>query len=159
MKYKKSDGGRKEAFPECKTREGDCVIRAIAIATQTSYKKVWREMFRIALISGNFPNSEEVSVQYLANKGWEETKLPRKPLIRINSTMMPQTNEWLICHIRHHWVALKEGVIYDIWDCRKNSVGDYQRVFRYYRKSNKLVTNKIPKWKLTLEKLRADLLG
>ena len=135
MKYIKSDAGRSKAFPEAKKKEGDCVIRAIAHATELSYKEIWNEMFAIALETGNFPNSEEVSVEYLKRKGWTETKLPRKPLIRINSTKLPQTDDWIICHIRHHWVAKKGNAIYDIWDCRKNSYGDYHRVFRYYTKN------------------------
>lgn len=137
MKYKKHDGGKKQAFPKTPLRSGDCVIRAIALATQKPYKEVWTEMFELAKNEGNFPNSEQISVMYLKQLGWTEHKLPKKPLVRINSSKLfhlTKSNKWVIFHVRHHWVACKQNTLYDTWDSRTNSWGDYQRVFRYYTK-------------------------
>ena len=58
MKYKKNDGGKKKAFPKTPLRSGDCVIRAITLATEKPYKEVWTEMSELAKVEGDFPNSE-----------------------------------------------------------------------------------------------------
>jgi hypothetical protein len=132
MKYQKSDGGRKQAFPNAEKRAGDCVIRSIAIATQQDYKKVWNDLFSIALETGNFPNTDIVCVTYLERQGWERIKFGKK-LVRLNSKFIPK-DKTIICHVRRHWVAMIDGTIYDTWDCRKNSWDDYNRVFSYYIK-------------------------
>ena len=89
MKYQKEDGGRKQAFPNADKRAGDCVIRSIAIATQQDYKKVWNDLFSIALETGNFPNADSTCVKYLEQQGWERIKFGKK-LVRLNSKFIPK---------------------------------------------------------------------
>lgn len=131
-----NDGGRAGAFPETSAKYkkiGDCVIRAIAIATERNYKAVWEEMFQTAKEIGMFPNSDEISHKYLFNLGWTEVKFG-KELVRMNSSRVKEQSigRWIICYIAGHWVAMKDGAIYDTWDSSENSMGDYSRVFRIY---------------------------
>lgn len=132
LQFKKNDGGRKKAFPKAKQRTGDCVIRAISIGTGLKYKKVWKDLFSVALETGMFPNSDEVSVTYLDKIGWERKKFGRN-MFRIKE--LPRKGTF-ICHIRGHWVTVIDGVLQDTWDSRVNSRGDSSRVFSIYYKGN-----------------------
>ena len=132
MKYLKNDGGRKIAFPNADNRAGDCVIRAISIATGNDYKKVWNDLFSISLQTGNFPNADSTCVAYLEQQGWERIKFG-KQMVRLTSNKIPK-DKTIICHTRGHWVAMIDGTIFDKWDSRTNSRGDSNRVFSYYIK-------------------------
>ena len=137
--YTYSDGGAKKAYPKLAKRTDNCVIRAIAHATQQSYKKVWKEMLDISSETGYFPNHKKVYVKYLEKYGFEEIKYGNKDA-RMNeigeSLAINYKNQWAILYIRKHLVAIKDNVVYDIWDSTKNSWGDTPRVFRSYVKTN-----------------------
>ena len=145
MHYKFSDGGKKATFPKTSLRSGDCVIRAITLATEQSYKKTWDEILDLSKELGDLPNSDKVATGYLNSLGWTEIKYPKAQLTRINSDSlkddrdalkkMPNASDWVIYHIRKHWVACKDDTLFDIWDSRYNSIGDYSRVFRVYTKN------------------------
>jgi|11BtaG_2_1085332.scaffolds.fasta_scaffold74724_1 hypothetical protein len=138
-KYTYSDGGAKKAYPKLAKRTGNCVIRAIAHATQQPYKKVWKEMLQISSETGYFPNNPKVSVKYLEKFGFEEIKYG-KSKIRMNdvgeSMAENLKNQWAILYIRKHWVAIKDNVVYDAWDSTKNSWGESPIVYRSYVKTN-----------------------
>jgi len=130
--FLKTDGGRKSAFPNSDRRAGDCVIRAITIATGKPYKQIWKELFSIALETGNFPNADSVCVTYLESEGWERVKFGKK-LVRMNSHKIPK-DKTIICHTRGHWVAMMNGIVNDTWDSTTNSMEKSNRVFSYYIK-------------------------
>jgi hypothetical protein len=133
-----SDGGAKDAFPKLAKRTGNCVIRAIALATEQPYKKVWNEMLEISAKTGYFPNHNKVSTLYIQKYGFQEIKYG-KTNIRMNELghafLKTRKNQWIILYIKRHWVSIKNNVIYDTWDSRKNSWGDSPRVFRAYVKN------------------------
>ncbi len=132
MKFIKNDGGRSKAFPQAKKRIGDCVIRSIAIATKKDYKVVWNDLFSLSKENGHFPNDDENCIAYIEKLGYQRIKFGKK-LVRINSKHIPK-DATIICHVRRHWVTMVNGDIHDTWDSRKNSIGDYSRVFSYYIK-------------------------
>ncbi len=140
ISFEKSDGGRELAFPESHALHkniGDCVIRAITIATEQDYKLVWDELFTIAKENGLFPNHFGVSVKYLEARGWSEVKFG-KELVRVNDPKVTELckNKWIICYIREHWVAMKDNTLHDIWNSSRNSTDEYSRVFRIYTKND-----------------------
>jgi hypothetical protein len=110
-------------------REGDCVIRAIAVATEKPYTEV-REALqaRAARYAGRYPNSwraglikrskkggynhDRVFGGYLKSIGWVYTK-PKEP-IYLRADMLPLGR--LVVLIRHHAVAVIDRVIHDMWD-------------------------------------------
>lgn len=140
MKWIKNDGGRLESFPEHykkkDSRIGDCVIRAISIATQQDYKKVWGDLFELGKEMGFMPNNEQTYVKYLADNGWNEIKFGKK-LVRLSFSEVTEMSKdrFIVCHTAGHLVAMKDGDIYDTYDSRKNSMDDYDRVFRIYYKN------------------------
>jgi len=135
LKYVFNDGGKKAAYPKTPLRSDDCVIRAITFALEKPYKEVFCDLMDLAKEIGDLPTSNRVSVEYLKRNGWSETKLPKSPLVRVNELgKITNSSKWVILYIRNHWVACQENTLYDLWDSRKNYMGDFKRVFRYYTK-------------------------
>lgn len=139
MKWIQNDGGRLESFPDNYKKKdlriGDCVIRAIAIATQQDYKKVWSDLFELGKEMGFMPNSEQTYLKYLADNGWNEIKLGKK-LVRLSFSEVTEMSKdkFIICSTAGHLVAMKDGNIFDTYDSRTNSYNDYNRVFGIYYK-------------------------
>lgn len=132
-----NDGGRLIAFPESvkiQKRIGDCVIRAIAIATEQDYDIIWNRLFFLAKEIGFFPNNDNVCAKYLFDNGWEVIKM--KGLVRMNDPLVTDLakDKYIICYTRKHWVAMKNNIIYDTFNSSTNSENNYQRVFRVYTK-------------------------
>lgn len=55
---------------------GDCVIRAIAIATNQSWRETYRDLCRLGERMGDLPNANAVWGAYLREKGAEQFLLP-----------------------------------------------------------------------------------
>jgi hypothetical protein len=111
MNFIKHDGGRSEHYKY--RREGDCVIRAIAIATKQDYKKVFEDLTYRGLPLGLFANSDKVWPGYLKELGWQETKYGR------NAVPLNQMCFTGIALLSSHLVAVDKTTIYDTWDCGK----------------------------------------
>lgn len=111
MKCIEHDGGRSEHYKY--RREGDCVVRAIAIATKQDYKKVFEDLTAIGLPLGLFANSDKVYQSYLRELGWQETKYGR------NAVPLNEMCFTGIAVLRGHLVAVDESTVYDTWDCRR----------------------------------------
>lgn len=54
----------------------DCVVRAIAIATEQSWKRTYRELCELGEIEAEMPNSNSLWGLYLKHKGAEQFLLP-----------------------------------------------------------------------------------
>lgn len=55
---------------------GDCVIRAVAIATGQSWRKTYRDLCQMGEYMGDLPNSNTVWGSYLREKGARQFLLP-----------------------------------------------------------------------------------
>ena len=143
MKYTFNDGGRSEHY---KGLTGDCVTRAITIATKLPYDVVYNALFDIARNwKGNSKVAKrirlnpsprngcycEVGSDFLKAINLEEV---RKKL-KINDQMFYKGR--YIVKVRKHWIAIIDGVIHDTWDSRKTSGA-------YTRDEN---DNPVPQWK------------
>ena len=54
----------------------DCVVRAIAIATQQSWRRVYRDLCELGEIECEMPNSNYLWGMYLKQMGFEQFLLP-----------------------------------------------------------------------------------
>jgi hypothetical protein len=141
MRYVFDDGGRAEAGFKGET--GDCVTRAIAIATGRPYREVYdalatgikefaatsrsrsaKRAGRGGGLRGTTPRNgvgKAVYTAYLRSLGWEWT-----PTMRIGSgcTVHLQGGELpagrLIVSVSKHLVAVVDGVIHDTHDCSRD---------------------------------------
>jgi hypothetical protein len=141
-KFVKDDGGRgKSGIPRGRKDEvGDCVARAIAIATQKPYREVhdaltvgkvrhvaageshWTRHARrkggVSAFHADHGVPTEVSDVYLESLGWKFTstkELPRGKGVHLRADELPGGR--LIVHLPSHFTAVIDGVIHDTHDC------------------------------------------
>ena len=127
MKFQKSYGGR-EKYKSVKYKKdlvGDCVIRAIAIGLDQDYKQTFKELLDLSWEMLNLPNSWRCTEEYLKRKGWVRNKPMRNSRNRkLKVGQFPMDGVFLIT-INGHMTCLKDGILLDIWDCRKSSANTY----------------------------------
>jgi len=137
LQFKFNDGGRSKYF---KGEAGDCVVRAISIATNTDYKVIYDELFQAnkdylakkntkiakqmksrTREKGGSPRSgnyKKIFEQYLFSKGWKYVSL-RKFGSSKRTTVDQLTNlGTILININRHTMCMIDGVINDTWDSR-----------------------------------------
>ena len=132
MEFKYNDGGRAEAG--YKGKSGDCVVRAIAIATENSYREVYdsinmlaqrekttlRKKYKSSARDGVFKRTYH---NYLASLGWKW-----QPCMTIGSGCkvhlkdgeLPQGR--LIVRVSKHLTAVIDGIIHDTHDPQRSTM-------------------------------------
>lgn len=109
-------------------RAGDCVIRAIATATEQSWEDVMQGLFEIAMKDKRVINEKECYAKYLKQLGWEKQAQPRKSdnTKFIGKEFVTHFKGVAIAHIGgHHIVCIKGGKVWDIWDSTEGCIGNY----------------------------------
>lgn len=142
------DGGRQEAGFRGQT--GDCVTRAIAIATGRPYREVYDALFDLnreyaKKARGRLKNElakshrrsprngvyKKIYGQYLRSIGWVWVPTMRVnqvgPRVRLCPDDLPEGR--IICQVTRHLVAVIDGVAHDIYDSTYEGT---RQVFGYY---------------------------
>lgn len=130
-----NDGGREAAG--FKGEAGDCVTRAIAIATGMDYREVYNELARreaekTGTRSARNGISKDVMKAYLADLGWTWT-----PTMTIGSGTTVHLREdelpagTVICSVSKHLVTVVDGVIQDTFDPSREGT---RAVYGYWTK-------------------------
>lgn len=133
-----SDGGREAAGYRGKV--GDCVVRAIAIATEQSYQTVYDAIYSLSTIKVKTANGHhysygvkrEVWQEYLESIGWIWTPTMRVGSgcrVHLNGSELPPGR--IIARCSRHLVAVIDGVIHDTFD---PSRGGSRCVYGYWSK-------------------------
>jgi hypothetical protein len=142
-RFVKDDGGRsKSGVPGADRQVGDCVARAIAIATQRPYREVhdalvvgtvhhvasdtseqgkWaRRRGGVRHFDADHGCADEVYGPYLESLGWKHTSTPsRNPgKVHLRADELPPGR--LVVKISRHLVAVIDGVIHDLSDCGRS---------------------------------------
>lgn len=137
--FKFSDGGRSKYF---KGLTGDCVTRAISIATNKDYKEVYNEMSKgMKLVTGTRSArngvNKKVYHKYLTENGfkWVPTmKIGQGCKVHLRKNELPKGI--LITRLSKHLSCVIDGVIYDTYNPNSNRLSD-RCVYGYYIKENK----------------------
>ena len=139
--FVQDDGGREEAG--FKGRTGDCVTRAIAIATGVPYKEVYNALNELAKNERTGKRKKKKSAartgvykdtarKYIESLGWEwvpTMQIGQGCKVHLRGDELPSGR--LIVKVSKHMTAVIEGVIYDTYDCSRQG----QRcVYGYYKK-------------------------
>ncbi len=134
MKVKITDGGRSDAGYKGTT--GDCVTRAISIATGKPYKEVYKSLFKLSRATPRRGVWRKDYDKYLKGLGWEWV-----PCMFIGSGCRVHLNESelptgiIIARLSKHICAVIDGVIHDTHDPSRSGS---RCVYGYYRKTNTL---------------------
>jgi hypothetical protein len=140
--FVESDGGRHDAGFKGKIQPGDCVCRAIAIATGKPYREVYdalntkakgsRKGSRKANSSARNGVHKELIKELLTEWGWEWVALMGIGTgckVHLRADELPEGR--IICSVSRHLVAVIDGVIYDVDDCSR---GGTRCVYGYWTK-------------------------
>lgn len=125
------DGGRAAAGWKGE-KVGDCVVRALAIATMLPYNHVYRELFSLAGESPRNGVKKEVYKRWMLDRGWNW-----KPVMGIGTgcTMHLCAEELpsgiLVLSLSRHVATVKDRVLYDTYDCSRDGT---RCVYGYFHK-------------------------
>lgn len=142
MKFVYNDGGRADAG--FKGDAGDCVCRAIAIATERPYREVYdlintfaksertgkRKRGKSNARTGVYKNTIRKVMEHY---GWEwipTMHIGSGCTVHLRDGELP--NGRLVVNVSKHSVAVIDGVINDTYDCSR---GGTRCVYGYYRKA------------------------
>ncbi len=140
MELIRDDGGRASAGFQGAT--GDCVVRAVAIATGRPYQEVYDSMWdgskKLKLLRerGESPREgvrRKVYDKYLRSIGWSWTptmSIGSGCKVHLKREELPGGR--IIARLSRHLVAVVDGKIHDTYDCSR---GGTRCVYGYYSKS------------------------
>ena len=96
----------------------DCVIRAIAIATNQSWDEVAIYLFLQAFIMKNMPSVNKVWGTYLTSIGFSQHQLPNicPDCYTVRDFCMDNPYGIFILATGSHVIAVIDGDYYDAWD-------------------------------------------
>lgn len=142
MKFVYSDGGRSKYFKA--ENVGDCVCRAICNATGKDYKEVYNAINEMAKgertkrhRGGKRSSSrdgvfKETWKGYLNSIGWvwrPTMTIGSGCKVHLKADELPKGT--LIVSVSKHLTCVKDGVLYDTYDCSR---GETRCVYGYYTK-------------------------
>ena len=146
MKVKITDGGRSKYFKG--TAPGDCVTRAISIATEQDYLEVYNALNLLSKRErprGNNKRSsarngmtKATSKRYMNDlEGWDW--IPTMGIgtgctVHLREEELPGGR--LICAVSKHWCAVIDGVVHDAFDPTREGT---RCVYGYWYKIEDLV--------------------
>lgn len=138
MNFQYNDGGR--AAAGFKGEAGDCVCRAIAIATGLPYGKVYGELaFRVGGTTGvrSARNGvkRDVYERYLKQLGWKwvpTMAVGKGCTVHLSADELP-TGCTIIARVSKHLCAVVDGVLHDTHDCSREGS---RCVYGYFIKGN-----------------------
>lgn len=114
---------------------GDCVIRAIALATGQSWEQTVKELTELGLKKGLICNDQNLYPKYLESKGFIQCREPRD----INNKKI-SVKEWMheeqiypgnhksviVANVgSHHVTCIIDGTVHDIWNSSNQTMHKY----------------------------------
>lgn len=134
--FKYNDGGRSKYF---KGKAGDCVVRAIAIASQEDYLEVYNKLNNYIKTktkdnksSSRTGVSKNIIRRFLKSKNWKWVPtmfFGQGCKVHLDPKELPKGR--LIVNVSRHIVAVIDGVINDTYDCSRKG---RRCVYGYYIK-------------------------
>lgn len=96
----------------------DCVVRAISIATEQSWKRTYRDLCAMGEIECEMPSSNYVWGLYLKEKSGEQFLLPEScpSCITVRAFSKKYPEGIYVIGTGSHAVAVIDGDYYDSWD-------------------------------------------
>ena len=94
--------------------EDDCTIRAIAMATNSSWDDTYRHMSNLARLKGTMMDDREFIIGYLDDNYDRVRYLP----YLVGNVAYEYPNNILLITMPGHITCSKYGIIYDSFDCR-----------------------------------------
>jgi hypothetical protein len=109
--------------------KGDCHVRCVAKALEISWKDAlkleYEEAIKLCDAVGSTRSIEAVLLKNGYVKGRPFPRGRTRPLVR-DMLNNPRNKDYdIVFNMRRHVATGKQGVLYDTWDCRNESVLSY----------------------------------
>ena len=117
LTFFETDGGRAKDYGRA-LRQGDCVIRSIAIASGDSYRATLTGLCELAIELGSTPSEQWLYSKYLERRGFVKIGTPRDGngrKIRLRDLDGAGSK---VVNVSGHLTAVVDGSVRDSWDCR-----------------------------------------
>ena len=136
LKWIQHDGGRADAGFSVNNDAGDCVVRAITIATQQTYAFTYAAIANLATEHGHSRSARDgvhptVYRELLASWGWQWTptmRIGEGCTVHLRADELPAGH--LVVRLSRHLTAVIDGVIYDTHDPSREGT---RCVYGYWR--------------------------
>lgn len=96
----------------------DCVIRAISIAAEMPWRKVYAGLSVFGYIGCTWGNVNEIWGRYMAYLGYKRHRLPYDPAYTAADFAADHPHGRYVLGTGAHAVAVVDGCIVDSWDSR-----------------------------------------
>ena len=108
----------------------DCVVRAIAIATEQSWKRTYKELCELGEIEAEMPNANSVWGLYLKEHGAGQFLLPEScpTCITVRAFCERYPEGVYVIGTGHHAICVIDGDYYDSWDSGSETPSYFWRV-------------------------------
>ncbi len=111
-------------------KTGDCVIRAIATATNSSWEYVYIKLAELGIRKGLIINDPNNWQKYLEILGYKKQKMPRRSdrtryTLEEFATEIAEENKIYLVRLAGHLTVIKNKNLIDTWNCSYKSVGNY----------------------------------
>lgn len=142
MEFVYSDGGRSKYFKA--ENVGDCVVRSICNATGKDYKEVYDSINELAKVervgkrkrgvsnarNGVYKNTKKKYIDQVLGWTWHPCSgIGVGCTTHLNAEELPSGT--LIVAVSKHSTCVKDGILYDTYDCSR---GGTRCVYGYWRK-------------------------
>ena len=109
---------------------GDCVVRAISVATERSWQDVYEDLCRMGRIMCDMPSSNAVWGTFLEKEGYRQRLLPdtcpRCMTVRAFADRFPMGT--YIVGTGQHVVAIIDKSYFDSWDSGDEIINTYWEI-------------------------------
>lgn len=113
-------------------RVGDCSTRALAKTLSIDYDTALEEQLKQSLKHYYGITDKETIDYVMQDYGYVKVKQPRKSndkkytVAELDEILTDkQMQEGVLVKIAHHFTTIKDGTLYDIWNCGYKTVGNY----------------------------------
>lgn len=109
---------------------GDCVVRALAIATGKSWRRIYDELCELGRIECELPNSNNIWGLYLEQAGGEQFLLPEScpRCITVKAFCERYQEGTYVIGTGSHAVTVIDGDYYDSWESGNETPSYFWRI-------------------------------
>ena len=109
-------------------KTGDCVVRALAAATQKTWEEVYEELCEIGKKKCRMPNEDQVINAFLKQNGFFPVKQEKDECgnwLDIEQLIDTYPEDILVIRTRRHLTTALQGTLVDTWNCSGQKAGRF----------------------------------